>query len=321
MVSAKEHDTIDTADDLVLFAHIVRHGSLAAAGRALGMTKSRLSRRLAALEDKVGARLIQRDSRRLTITDIGERLLEHAHIMAAELDAANALVAGEGEPRGVLRISCPVTMSQFWLGPLLPRFRERYPLVRIRLDTTNRRVDLFGERIDVALRVRHRAEDEPNVVIRKLFDARDVLVINPEIWPQLVGITDLGPLAGVPTLSMADGADGDHWLLNDSDGNRHDFNHEPWLVSNDMGALRAAVLGGAGVALMPLMACVADVDSGALALLLPEWDVGQGTVQAAFASRRGLATAVRAFLDFLAEEGRLYHDARANPAIGTAGKP
>lgn len=299
---------IDIADDLVLFAHIVRHGSLAAAGRAMGVTKSRLSRRLSALEDRVGARLIQRDSRHLTVTDIGERLLEPARAMAAELDAAEALVGGEGEPRGVLRVSCPVTMSQFWLGPLLPRFRDRYPHVRIHLDTTNRRVDLFGERIDLALRVRHQDEDEPNVVIRKLFDACNVLVVNPEIWPALVGIADLESLDAVPTLSMADNAGGNRWAFTDSEGHARIFNHEPWLVSNDMGALRAAVLGGAGVALMPLMACAADVESGALALLLPGWEAGRGAVQAAFASRRGMAATLRVFLDFLAEAGRLYRE-------------
>ncbi len=274
------------------------------------MTKSRLSRRLAALEDKVGARLIQRDSRRLSITDMGERMLEHARVMAAELEAANALVAGEGEPRGTLRVSCPVTLSHFWLGPLLPAFRARYPYVRIRLDTTNRRVDLFGERIDVALRVRHRIEEEPNVVVRKLFDARDVLVANPQTWPDLIGITDLDPLATIPTLSMADHTEGEHWSLADPEGQRHDFAHEPWLISNDMAALRAAVVGGAGVALMPLMACADEIASGTLVQILPDWDVGHGSVQAAFASRRGLAGTVRAFLDVLAEAGHLYDEPR-----------
>jgi DNA-binding transcriptional LysR family regulator len=302
------------ADDLILFARIAQHGGFSAAGRALDIPKSRLSRRLSGLEERLGARLIQRNSRGFSLTPIGEQVRGKAEAILAEIEATKAMVEGHrARPQGTLRVSCPVTVSQYWLNPLLPAFLIRYPLVQVVLETTNRRVDLIAERIDVALRVRHGQIEEPDCVIRKLLDAPDILVAAPERLEGLggLGLDNLDVLTGGPTLATA--SDEPHiWRLVDTSGHVHHLIHRPRLITNDMAAVRRAALDGAGVALIPLMACADDLAAGRLVRLLPEWSAGSGVLQVAYASRRGVAPPVRALVDFLV-------DAAAGPVIPTSG--
>jgi DNA-binding transcriptional LysR family regulator len=291
------------ADNLILFARIAQHGGFSAAGRALDIPKSRLSRRLSRLEEQLGARLIQRNSRGFSLTAIGEQVRVKAEAILSEIEATKTMVEGHrAQPQGALRVSCPITISQYWFSPLLPAFLARYPRVQVVLVTTNRRVDLIAERIDVALRVRHGQIEEPDCVIRKLLDAPDILVAAPELAD---GLGDLAPdnlpvLADGQTLATA--SDEPHvWRLVDASGHVHHFSHRPRLITNDMGALRRAALDGAGVALIPLMACVDDLATGRLVRLLPEWSAGSGVLQVAYASRRGMAPPVRALVDFLVD--------------------
>jgi DNA-binding transcriptional LysR family regulator len=289
------------ADDLILFARIARHGGFSAADRALGIPKSRLSRRLSLLEERLGTRLIQRNSRGFALTAIGEQVLARAEGILVDIEATRALVDGyRAEPQGTLRVSCPVTVSEFWLGPLIPAFLARNPRVRLVLETTNRRVDLIAERIDVALRVRHGPVEEPDCIVRKLLDAPDVLVATPERLDAMQDLDEdrLHLLATEPTLAMAN-AENDVWRLIAPSGTVHEVRHDPRLVTNDMGALRHAALAGTGVALMPLMACAGDLSVGRLVEVLPGWNAGSGVLQVAHPSRRGIAAPVRSLVDFL----------------------
>ena len=291
------------ADDLILFARIAQHGGFSAAGRALDIPKSRLSRRLSGLEERLGARLIQRNSRGFSLTLIGEQVRAKADAILGEIEATRAMIDGHrAQPQGMLRVSCPVTISQYWLSPLLPAFLARYPQVQVVLETTNRRVDLIAERIDVALRVRHSQIDEPDCVIRKLKDAPDVLVAAPERLESLMGLApdNLQPLAEGPTLAM-DNDEPSVWRLLDAAGQVHHISHRPRLITNDMGAVRRAALDGAGIALIPAMACADDLAVGRLVRLLPELSAGSGVLQVAYASRRGVAPPVRALVDFLVD--------------------
>jgi DNA-binding transcriptional LysR family regulator len=303
------------ADDLILFARIAQHGGFSAAGRALDIPKSRLSRRLSGLEERLGARLIQRNSRGFSLTAIGEQVRAKAEAILDEIEATKAMIEGHrAQPQGMLRVSCPVTISQYWFSPLLPAFLARYPQVQVVLETTNRRVDLIAERIDVALRVRHAQIEEPDCVIRKLLDAPDILVAAPERLESLAGLDqdNLHLLTDGQTLATA--SDEPHvWRLVDTSGQVHQLRHRPRLITNDMGAVRRAALDGAGVGLIPLMACADDLAAGRLARLLPGWSAGSGVLQVAYASRRGMAPPVRALVDFLVDA------AAARPKGGQGG--
>src|SRR5690606_23228676 len=140
-------------DDLYYFAMVVEHGGFAAAGRALGVPKSRLSRHVNAREQRLGVRLLQRSTRRFVDPPVGEDLFRHCQAMLAEAQAAFEVVEqARAEPRGTLRVACPIALASANLSPILPEFLARYPKVRLELVVENRRVDVIGERFDAALR-------------------------------------------------------------------------------------------------------------------------------------------------------------------------
>src|SRR5450830_193446 len=149
-------------NDLYYFAKVVEAGGFAAAGRLLGIPKSRLSRRIAELEARLGARLLQRTTRQLTLTAVGERYLRHCQAMLLEAEMADEAVASmSSEPRGRLRVSCPVGMAQHILPELVAGFLAAHPHVQLEMTLVNRRVDLVAEGIDVALRVRELGDEDP----------------------------------------------------------------------------------------------------------------------------------------------------------------
>lgn len=138
-------------NDLFYFAQVVEAGGFAAAGRQLGIPKSRLSRRIAELEERLGTRLLQRTTRQLKLTTVGERYLHHCQAMLLEAEAADEVVASmSSEPRGRLRVSCPVALAHAFLPDVISRFLQQYPHVQLDMVLLNRRVDLISEGIDVA---------------------------------------------------------------------------------------------------------------------------------------------------------------------------
>ena len=154
---------------MLYFAEVVDRGGFAAAGRALGIPKSRLSRRVAELEARLGVRLLQRTTRKLSLTEAGELYHRHCSAMRDEAAAAAEAVAQvQTEPRGTIRVACPVTLAQSTLGPILPQFLARHPEVRVEMQVSNRVVNLVEEGIDVALRVRATLDDSCSLVVKQL---------------------------------------------------------------------------------------------------------------------------------------------------------
>lgn len=155
-------------NDMYLFVQVAEHGGFSAARRALGIPKSRLSRRIVALEERLGTRLVQRSTRTFAVTAAGQLFLQHCLAMVAEADAADTAVAEiQSKPRGTVRVSCSATMSQFVRGPILPPFLLANPEVRISVLSTNRTV--IEENIDVALFV-HRAPLQDSMLIERMLE-------------------------------------------------------------------------------------------------------------------------------------------------------
>ncbi|WP_199192864.1 LysR substrate-binding domain-containing protein [Allosphingosinicella deserti] len=285
-------------DDYVLFAGVVEHCGFAPAGRAMGVPKSKLSRRIAGLEARLGVRLIERSTRRFRVTEIGQALYEHCRTIVLELDRARAVTAEAlAEPQGQVRFSCPNGL----VAPLaasLPAFLTRYPKVALQIVATDRGVDLIRERIDVALRVRTRIESDASLTMRTLTRSRRILVAGPKLAR---GIGDrIEALTSVPTLSSTELSGPVTWNLVAEDGAVFDLQHEPRFRCEDFGALRAAAAADLGVALLPDHVCWPDLDAGRLVRLFPEWHAQEGIVHLVFTTRRGLPPAVRAFIDHLA---------------------
>ena len=293
---------MDDLNDLAYFAHVAEHGGFAAAERATGIPKSKLSRRIAALEATLGVRLIQRTTRRFALTDIGQRTLQHARAMLAEAASVQAL-AGEqtAAPRGTVRLSCPPALLQLGVGDMLARFLNAWPLVTLRVQASNRNVDVWQDGVDLALRVRAPGAALPqDEVVRPLALSPHVLVAAPALLTSAAPPATPAELARLPTLGLGNSPEEARWLLAGPEGARAEVALQPRLVADDMGALLCAALAGVGCAALPRLLAHEPLARGALQEVLPGWAPPPGLVQAAFASRQGMRPAVRQLLDALA---------------------
>ncbi|MBB3472151.1 LysR substrate-binding domain-containing protein [Sphingomonas sp. BK345] len=286
-------------NDLAYFAEVVSHGGFAAAGRALREPKSKLSRRVAGLEDRLGLRLIERSSRRFRVTETGQAFYERCRAMLAEAEQAEALVVqAQAEPHGRIRFSCPTGMIAPISGPIAS-FLARYPKVRLQLIATDHAVDLIDERIDLALRVRVDLSTDAELTVRSLGQSLRILVASPQLGSQ---VSSLDQLASLPTLSSNDEHDRVDWHLEGDDGRRQTIRVEPRLGCSAMDQLLAAAIAGMGVAFLPDRVCRPALEAGRLIRVLPAWHGQIGIVHLVFTTRRGLSPAVRALIDHLAKE-------------------
>ncbi|MBV8806809.1 MAG: LysR family transcriptional regulator [Sinobacteraceae bacterium] len=288
-------------DDFYYFAKVLEHGGYAKASRALRIPKSRLSRHVTALETRLGVRLVNRSTRRFAVTEVGQEVRQHALAMLAEADAAlEAVEFARAEPRGLIRASCPIAMAETLMAQFLPEFLARYPSVRVVLHSTNRRVDLLNEGIDVALRVRTTPTGEDGLVMRALGEARHLLVAAKAYLDQRGRPQRPEDLADHATLSF-DEDERQTWELQDSGGVAARVEHSPRFTCHSFPMMHAAALAGLGVALLPENVVRGDLDSGRLEQVLPAWALPLGVVHLVFPTRRGLLPSVRAFIDFLVE--------------------
>ena len=289
-------------NDLYYFVQTVDHGGFAPAGRALGVPKSKLSRRIAMLEERLGVRLIQRSTRHFVVTEIGRNYYERCKAMLVEAEAAQEVIeTTRAAPRGVIRVTCPVAMLHVHIGRMLADFMARYPLVTVHLEATNRKVDLLSEGVDVAVRVRPPPLEDSDLVMRVLAERRHCLVASPMLAARL-GLPD-GPqaLADWPCLGLGLPQGAFRWTLFGPDGERADVDFAPRFVTTDMIALRSAAVAGVGVVQLPLLMVQKELAERTLIDVLPKWAPRQEIIHAVFPSRRGLLPSVRALIDFLAE--------------------
>lgn len=303
-------------NDMLFFAEVAERGGFAAAARALGVPKSRLSRRVAGLEARLGARLLQRTTRRLSLTGVGETYLRHCQAMRESAQAAAEAVAqAQTEPRGTLRVTCPVTLAQSVLGELMPVYLARHPLVRVDMQVSNRVVNLVEEGVDVALRVRLTLEESGSLVVKRLDDARSVLVASPALLARQGTPATLAEASRLDSLAMSAAPDGSASIrLTSPTGEEALLQFTPRYIADDLLTLKLAALAGSGMCWLPDYLCDEELAHGRLVQLLPGWSPPVGVVHAVFPSRRGLTPAVRSFLDFLGEHmpGRSHLGARAS---------
>ncbi len=300
-------------NDLMYFSQVVEYGGFSAAERVLGISKSRLSRRLSELEASLGVRLLQRSTRKLALTEAGQLFYQRCRAMLEEAQAAVSVVQQmRASPRGTVRVSVPVTVSQTLLSSILPEFMHRYPEVRIVMRVTNRVVDLYEDSVDVALRVRSEPPENANIVVRPLWRTEQMLVGAPSLLSQNSPPLVPSDLERFETLDTPS-SDGRHvFHLIAPDGQRYTHEHEPRLVTADLLTIREAVLAGVGIAALPGMLYGAALRSGRLSPVMPGWTLPVPQLYAVFVSRQGMVPAVRAFVDYLVE----MLDERKHEALG-----
>ncbi|MBJ9976458.1 LysR family transcriptional regulator [Pseudomonas sp. S75] len=285
-------------NDLFYFARVVEAGGFAAAGRQLGIPKSRLSRRIAELEARLGTRLLQRTTRQLKLTAVGERYLHHCQAMLLEAEMADEAVASmSSEPRGRLRVSSPVALAHAFLPPVINRFLTQYPQVQLDMVLVNRRVDLIAEGIDVALRVRDLGDEDPALATRRLRQARMHLVAAPGFAE---GLEHPSQLQGLPVLGAAEADRLVHFRLLGPGGQVQEIALEPRLAIDDFIVRKASACAGLGFTALPSMYCEDELARSELVPLLPQWSLPGGYLQAVYPHRRGVLPAVRVWIDHLA---------------------
>lgn len=289
-------------NDLYYFAVVVEHHGFAAAARSLGIPKSKLSRRVATLEARLGARLIQRSTRKFVITEIGKDYYEHCKAMMVEAEAAQeAIDRVRTDPQGSVHMACPVALLHFEVAPLLARFMVECPRVKVTLDATNRRVDVIEEGFDLALRVRFPPLQDSDLVMRALGESTQCLVASPDFLARHQHVRTPADLTKLPSMANHRNGNAHAWTLTSPDGQTVQVPHEPHLITDDMFTLRTAALEGVGAVQLPVAMVRDVVRSGTLQRLLPEWVPTPGVVHAVFPSRRGVLPTVRRLIDFLAD--------------------
>ncbi|MCH9826239.1 MAG: LysR family transcriptional regulator [Gammaproteobacteria bacterium] len=294
---------MEDLNDFYYFSEVAQRGGFSAAARALKIPKSRLSRRISELEARLGARLLLRTTRQLHLTAIGEDFLHHCRAMVTEAQAAQELIErGIAEPRGRIRVACPVMLAQRQLAAMLRQFMDSYPKISVELEASNRRVDVVAEGFDVAIRARVPPLQDGDLVAKPLGIARRLLLASTELLARLGEPAEPEDLKRYPSLGLS-APDGRHvWRLSRKDGLKRDVEYRPQLVTDEMMLLHGAALAGQGIVQLPELVCQDDIRSGQLVRVLPDWSTAHDLIYAAYVSRRRNIPAVQAFLDFLGRE-------------------
>ena len=286
-------------NDLLIFARVADSGSFTRAAGRLGLPKSTVSRRISLLEDRLGERLMVRTTRRLKLTEFGERLLEHAHRVAAEVDEVRSLAEHRKDRAvGRLRVAIPSDLAILLLSDALAAFTALHPAVSLELDLSARRVDLLGENVDVAVRIGTLPDDA-------LLAARRVGVLPVGLYASPAYLAERGEPQSPDDLEHHDalrllGRDGDpaRWKLLRGES-RWEGNLTGRASANSPELLIRLARAGAGIAAVPDIFATPSVRRGELRRVLPAWCLPSHTVWALFAGRRLMPAKVRAFLDML----------------------
>ena len=295
-------DSFQDLNNLFFFAKVVDFGSFTAAAEALGLQTSKLSRRVGALENELGVRLLNRTTRKLSLTEAGKTFHRHCVALIAEAEAAkDAINQTLSAPRGVVRVSCPTGLLQGGVTNVLAKYLGAHPQVSIALEATNRRVDVIDEGIDIAIRVRVPPLEDSDLAMRSFGGSQMILVASPALVATHGQPRALTDIEQMPTLSMGTVGKEHSWHLVDAAAKPAALIHTPRLSTDDLFTLRRAAIQGVGVACLPALVVTDDLSSGALVRLLPSLSSRAGVVHAVFPSRRGMVPAVRSLLDFLSE--------------------
>lgn len=293
---------MEDLNDLYFFASVVQHHGFSAAARAIGIEKTRLSRRVADLERRLGVRLLQRSTRNVTLTEAGERFYVRCLAAVEGAEAAYESVAElRKEPSGTVRVSCPVVLAQSYLAPILPGYMASHPKVNVVIDANDREVNLIEERFDLALRARPQIENAAGLAAKNLGNARRILVASPAYLNSNGAPDSPEALSRLATLSrLADVFEGRaRWELTGPAASRFVVQHAPRLLSNDLRLQLEAATHGIGIALLPEPIVAASIRKGLLVQVLPEWAAAAHIVHLLYPTPRGMLPSVRSLIDYL----------------------
>ena len=303
-----ESNSMRDLNDVQYFAAVVEHRGFSAAARALNLPKSSVSRHIANLEARLGVRLLERSTRSVRCTEVGNAFYDQCRAILADFDAAERVVAVQrAEPVGLVRMSCPTGLSQFVLAKILPKFLARYPKVRLQVLATNRAIDLVEDNVDIAIRARVRLADEATTM-RMLYKSELIFVASSAFAKTHQISATADRLSSLPFLSFLEGVRRPTWTLIGPNGATKTLSFDPVLTSGDFNLLLKVAAAGLGVALLPSDVVEDELRMKRLIRILPDWHSEEVNVHLVFATKRGLVPAVRVLIDYLGEHFKFRRD-------------
>ncbi|PTN54774.1 LysR family transcriptional regulator [Stenotrophomonas panacihumi] len=293
-------------NDTLIFVKVVEQGSFIAAANALGLPKTTVSRKVQELEQRLGARLLHRTTRRIGLTEAGSVYHEHCQRIARELEEAESAVGQlQSGPRGWLRFTVPYSIGITWIAPLLGEFHALYPEIQLDMHLGNEKLDLIAGEADLALRVG--SLPDSNLVARKLGSLRTQVFASPAYIERYGEPLHPDELQFHRTLAMRKSRTNTvsnnrfYWSLTDGTELR-DFGVNPLMVANDPSALNGALLCGEGLMLTGDVMAKPFIESGMVRRVLAGWTGPEVDFNAVFAGGRLVSPKVRAFVDFLVDK-------------------
>lgn len=289
----------DSLQEMAVFARVVGAGSLSAAARELGLSPALISRRLAALEARLGVRLINRTTRSLHLTDDGTSYYEACTRLLSDIEEADAAVsAARGEPRGILKVSLPGSFGHQHVAPLIPRFAERYPQIQIALSLSDRNVNLIEEGFDLAVRIAHL--EDSSLSARRLAPNRRVVCASPEYLRRHSAPQVPEELARHNCLTTRELPS--NWEYKGPDGKPGSVRVSGRYACDSWGVLREWALAGLGIALKSTWDVHRHLADGSLVEVCPGYTFHSDVaIYAVYPHRRLLPAKTRVFIEFLAE--------------------
>jgi DNA-binding transcriptional LysR family regulator len=285
-------------DEMEIFAEVVESGGFSAAARRLGLSKSAMSKQVGRLEDRLGVRLLNRTTRRLSLTEAGATFYAACRRVLEEAETAERAVSSlSAAPRGVLKLNAPMSFGFLHLSGAIPAFHDRFPQITIEAVMNDRFVDLIDEGYDVALRIGDLRDS--SLVARRLAPCRAVLCASPAYLDRRGRPARPEELAGHDCLLYANTANPREWSLNGPRGREAVAVAGP-LLANNGDLLCTAALGGMGITKLPTFIVGPCLRDGRLEIVLPDYPVPEQGIHAVYPHSRNLSQKVRVFVDFLA---------------------
>ena len=289
-------------NDILLFLSVVEKGSFVAAGKLFGLSRSTAGKAIARLEDGYGARLLNRSTRALDLTEEGKRLYEHGRAIRAAVAAADdSIDSDRGVPRGVLRITAPDALGRRLLLPTVRRYLETWPDTQIEMSLSDRVDNIIEKGFDLAIRIGVSAPDQ-GFIARTLLRDKAVLCAAPAYFNGRDRPLNVEQLTRHELLQFASRSERQGWHLQEEDGTWVRAQGQVRLRLDSAEALRAMALDGLGIALLPHLLVRADIEEGSLEQVLPRLDHGQVPILALYPHKRLLEPRVRRFIDLLSED-------------------
>ncbi|NKI98655.1 LysR substrate-binding domain-containing protein [Novosphingobium sp. SG707] len=288
-------------NDFAFFAAVVEHGGFSAASRATGVDKARLSRHVAALEQRLHVRLLQRSTRSVVLTQAGKSFYEGCMLVIdGARVACESVLEFQREPSGTIRIGSPVIISQNFLAPILPRYLEAHPKVSVVIESTDRQLHPLEDRFDVILSAQAQFPDSSSLVAREIGRIRRILVAQPGFLERHPALRDPADLIDLPIIArhtdMVD--ESARWTMLNEEDVAFKLDFQPRLVTGDLQIQIEAACSGLGLALLPEPLVDARLADGDLVRVLPDWFTPEYSLFIVYPTPRGILPSVRSFIDF-----------------------